>query len=432
MKSTIYRWRSAAILLLFILTGCEVTSERINSWKQSENGTPKLRHVVRDTALKMQLRVEAAEALCDIGLFIPLAEDLKATSEGDRKQIYSGLKERLLQRMKGSNPQATSRVQLQAKDALASLREFADQNELKEIDQELVTWLLGDWDNRNEGEYSTDRIITAIGAPAAPVLVEHLLNSPAILVVLATHLREIGHQPSQDAAAVKLVGLAQIQKPVQLATFHALGKIGSIKAVAYLNKIAQKGELQHRVWALRSMALFPHPSILETAKKIASDKSLKGDQAILRDEAFTILEKTKDPKGLDVLASFLESKEELFRYQAMESIIVGFGVPGLQKLLHSLPSRYIYKKRDVKDFIEDQISTKLGKKAIPTLKEALSSESWIARIIAIKMLGTLGSAKDLAALEKLGTDTTRLRGWDAGATVGSEAKAAVARIKNRK
>ena len=432
MKSTIYQWSGITILLLITLPGCEVTSDRISSWKQSENGTPKLRHAVRDPSVKLPLRVEAAEALCDIGLFIPLAEDLKAVAEGDRKQIYSGLNGRLLKRMKGSNPQATSRVQLQAKDALASLREFADQTELKEIDQELISWLLGDWENRNEGEYSTDRIITAIGAAAAPVIVKHLLDTPAILVVLATHLHQIGHQPSQDAAAEKLVGMAQIQKPVKLATFHALGKIGSVKAISYLNDVARKGELQHRVWALRSMALFPHPSILPTAAQIAGDTGLKGDQAVLRDEAFSILEKSRDPKGLEILCSFLESKEELFRYQAIESIITGFGVQGLQKLLVALPSRYIYKKRDVKDFIEDQISSKLGKKAIPALLEALSSESWIARLIAIKVLGTLGSGKEGEALEKLVTDTTRLRGWDAGATVGSEAKAAVERIKNRK
>jgi hypothetical protein len=435
MKSTIYLWSVLASLAALGL-GCEVTSEKIGVWKQSENGAPKLRAAVRDRKQSIPIRVEAAEALCDNGLFAPLADDFKAVaaaSEQDAKQIMADLVKRLLDKMKGSNPKATSKVQLQAKDSLFSLRELADEATRKNVDEELLRWVLLDFRERSTGEHSADKVIAVIGVRSGPLLAERLGADPALVVPLATHLRAVGDAAAREAGAERLIELARRQtSPEELPkTLEALGKVGSVKAVSYLAQIANKGDLNQRRLALRALALFPHVSVVALAKGVAADSTLKGEEAELRDDAFALLEKIDDPSSLDALVSLATSKEEKVRYQAVEATVGGFKEKGLTKLLEALPSSYTYKKQDVKDFIEDDI-VKLGKGAVPVMRKALGSQSWVARVVAIHVLGRLGTKEDVAALEKLTSDQTKLRGWEAGATVGTEAKAAADMIQSRK
>jgi HEAT repeat protein len=433
MKSNICLWHALASLVAFSAAGCEVTSEKINLWKQSENGAPKIRAALRDTRQKVAVRVEAAEALGELSLFAPLAEDLRAIAESDRRQVAEELVKRLLARMKGSNPKSSTKVQVQAKDTLFALRDIADEGLRKTIDEEVLQWMAGDWENRTTGENSAEKMITAIGRRAGPILAEHLGENPNLVVVFSSHLRAVGDQGARDVGAEKLIDLAkrQTDTKILLKIFEAMGKVGSVKSVGYLIEVAQKGEFHQRQWALRALTLFPHPSAIAIAKSIAADTSLKDEQAELRDDAFGLLEKIKDPKSLDALLSFLSGKEEKVRYQAIEALLSGFGAEGLTKLLEALPIGYTYKKEDIKDFIEDDI-IKLGKNALQPVRSALESKSWIARLIAIRVLSRMGTKEDVAVLEKLTSDQTKLRGWDAGATIGREASAAVDVLKSRK
>jgi HEAT repeat protein len=417
-------------VLAFSLVGCEVTSEKIARWKQSDKGAAKIRAALRDTGQKLSIRAEAAEALGEMSLFEPLGEDLKAVTEQDRKQIMDELSKRLLAQMKGSNPKSTNKVQLQAKDTLFAIRGLAEEPIRRTLDDEVVRWILGDWGNRSSGEHSADKVVKTIGGRAASLIAEQIGGEPPLVVTFAILLREIGDQGARDLGAERLVELARRQTPVAEQTFLALGKVGSLKALAHLAGVAQKAPTDQRVWALQAMAHHPHPSVIPVAKGIASDASLKDDDARVRDEAFTLLEKIDDPQSLDALLGLLSSNEEKVRYRVVEAVVEGFKAKGLTKLLESLPPGYTYKKDDLKDFIEDDIA-KLGASALPPLRQALASKSWIARLIAVHVLAQVGTSEDLAGLQKLTSDVTKLRGWD-GATLGSEATAAVEKLKSRK
>ncbi len=422
--------RSTLVLLALALVACEVTSEKIQQWKQSEKGAAKLRYALRDAKQKIAIRAEAADALGENGLFAPMAEDLKTITAGDRRQIVEELVKRLLVRMKGSNPKSTSKVQIQAKDALYAVREFAEESQ-KTIDDELARWLLADWQNRQEGESSGEKIIRAIGVRAGPWLAEQVAVDSVTLKAFPTLLREVGDQGARDAGAERLVELAKKQTPIEELTLAALGRVGSLKASAYLEGLAKKGEAADRIRALQALAWFPHPSLVPTAKAIAADGSLKDDAAQIRDEAFTLLEKINDPAALDALLSFLGEKDDKVRYRAVEAVVEGFGVKALTKLLETLPVGYTYKKVDLTDFVENDI-VKLGAKALPAMRSALESKSWIAKLIAVHVLSRIGTTEDVPALEKLTSDGTKLRGWAGGDTVGTEAKAAAEKLKSRK
>ena len=109
-------------MLSLALLGCEVTSEKINIWKQSTKGAAKIRAALRDTGQAMEVRIEAAQALAEMGLTQPLTTDLASLSGPDRKLVTEALNQGLLAKMKGANPNETPRVQVQAKDALYSIR----------------------------------------------------------------------------------------------------------------------------------------------------------------------------------------------------------------------------------------------------------------------------------------------------------------------
>ncbi len=264
----------------------------------------------------------------------------------------------------------------------------------------------------------------------APGLVRAMERN-AQLPFVARMLRQHADQQHRDQGARALVRLARKQDPVSPTTFEALGRVGSLHAVDLLLSIARSNNklLQIRVWAMRALGLYPHPRQIPAARALAGDASLKGQAAIVRDEAFSLLEKIDHPKSLEALLSFLSDTNPMVRYRAVEGVLDGFKVRGLAPLLKRLPTSVRYKREDLKDFVEQYI-VGLGPAALPALRAALSSKSWIARLVAARTLGRLGTVKDLAPLAPLARDRTRVPGWGK-ATVGAEASAAAASIKKR-
>lgn len=430
MTSRNIRGFALLALVASLLSGCEVTREKIDIWKQSDRGAAKIRAAVRDTGQTMAVRTYAAEALAEMGLAMPLADDLKAISAADRGQITAAVAKDLVVKMKGPNPKSTTRVQIQAKDALFSIRDLLDPAERAKVDREVVAWILGDVRERDAGEHSTEKIVNTIGAPAGGVLVDALDQQGAPLNVIAMLLRKVGSEADRDKGALKLVALAKKQDPIPNSTFFALGKVGSLNSLRYLEELAKGDNFERRVLAVRAMGLFPRTEMLPTLEALAADESLKDKEAMLRDDAFASMEQIKDPKTKEILVKFLQDKDEKVRYRAVEAMASGFGADGVQQLLDALPTSYTYKKVDLIDFVEQPLM-QLGKSVLPPLRKALTSESWIARVVAAHVLGEVGTREDLPALQKLVGDTTKIKGWTGGATVGSEAQAAVDSLKKR-
>ncbi len=430
MKSRHYLgW--VCIALLTFGVGCEVTSEKLNIWKQSTRGAAKIRAAIRDTGQTMEIRIEAAQALAEMGLTQPLSEDIKVLNEADRKIILDALYKGLLAKMKGTSPKETTRVQVQAKDALYAIRPLIAAEERKNIDRELVTWLVDDYQQRDAGDHSADKIIKEAAETGAQVMAEMIDLEGAPIVVISTLLRRGANETLREAAGKRLVGIAKEQSPPSVAVIRSLGVVGSLSAIKYLAKLVKtKGDLETRVYAMRALALYPHTSMIRLGKSIAGDTSLKDDLAILRDDAFTLLERIHHADSQKALITFLTDKDDLVRYRAVESLLAGWGAGGLSKLLASLPSSYTYKKEDLVELVERPLIA-LGNDILPPLQKALKSDSWIARLIAVRILAKVGNKKDLPAIERLKSDSTKLKGWAGGETIGTEAAKAVAALKAR-
>ena len=430
MKSSCYLSIITALLALLVLSGCEVTREKINIWKLGDKGAPKLRACIRDGSQTMEIRIECAGAVAEMGLGFYLAQDLKSLKPEESKKIIGKLTALLISKMNGSNLKETTRVKIQAKDALYSIRGFLEKGERTKVDQAVVTWILADFRKRNEGDHSVEKVVKTVGQAAAKPLADSLDTGGTPPLYVSVLLRRVGDQASRDAAAVKLVARSKKDKKLNPRILEALGRVGSIVAVDYLNGMATKGDMTQKVLCLRALQLFPHVKSLPLAQSIAADDTLKDDKALIREEAFNLLSVISDPKALDILAGFMTHKVEDVRYTAMHQIIEGFRDKGLTKLLQSLAASYTYKKQDLADLVVSYI-VDLGPKALPPIRSGLKSSNWLAKLVCIQVLARLGTKQDMVALEKIATDKVKIKGWE-GATIGSEAMAAVKQIQSRK
>ena len=430
MKSCPYLDKALVIMLLWFVAGCEVTKKKIDIWKLSDKGAAKLRACVLDDSQTMNIRTECAQALAEMGFVYYLSKDLNGVNLSDKKTLTADLGKKLITSMKGSNPKETTKLKIQAKDALFSIRGMLNSKQRDEADAEVVRWILSDSKERNGGDHSAEKIIKTAKSVAGPILAEAIDQGGTRPLAVAYLIRQVGSQVDRDNAAKKLVVLAQKEKKPTAHTLEALGRVGSVYALDHLMQIAQKGQLGERVFALRALQLWPHIRILAVAKAIASDDTLKDKKLLIREEAFNLLSMIPDPKALDILVGFLESPNEDLRYTVAHRIIDGFKVKGLPKLLEGLSISYTYKKADLAELVVSYIAD-LGAKALPSITSGLGSKNWVAKLVSIQVLAKIGTKKDLVALEKLVNDTTKIKGWEK-ATIGSEAKAAVNMIKSRK
>ncbi len=431
MKSCPYLDKALVIVLLWFVAGCEVTKKKIDIWKQSDKGAAKLRACVLDDGQTMDIRIECAQALAEMGLVHYLSKDLSSINLSDKKKITADLAKKLVTSMNGSNPKETTRVKIQAKDALFSIRGMLNAKQRDEADGAVVRWILGDFKERNQGDHSAEKIIKTAKSVAGPILADVVDQGGTRPLYVAILVRNVGGQLDRDAAAKKLVVMAGKEKKPSAHTLEALGRVGSIYAVDHLVGVAQtKGDMAARVFALRALQLWPNARALAVAQAIAKDDTLKDKKLLVREEAFNLLAMIKDPKAIDILVGFLAHAEEDIRYTAMHRLIEGFKVKGLPKLLEGLSLSYTYKRSDLAELVVSYIND-LGAKALPPIRFGLNSTNWMARLVCIQVLAKIGTKKDLVALEKLVNDKTKIKGWEK-ATIGSEAKAAANMIRSRK
>jgi hypothetical protein len=133
-------------------------------------------------------------------------------------------------------------------------------------------------------------------------------------------------------------------------------------------------------------------------------------------------------KGL--LSIISSDKEEIVRYRAFESVLAARKAEGIVPALEAFPASAAYKKVDVDDLLVKLIE-KIGASARPALVAALSSRVPLARMTAVMALEQIGRAPDAPALDKLAGDSSPVKGFPAGDTVGKEAAHAAEAVRKK-
>jgi hypothetical protein len=138
--------------------------------------------------------------------------------------------------------------------------------------------------------------------------------------------------------------------------------------------------------------------------------------------------------GLDAQKGLLEiissDKEELVRYRAFESALVAGKNEAIGPALEAFPASASYKKVDVDDLLVKLIE-KMNPSPRPALEKVLASAAPLARMTAVLSLEQVGKAADAPALEKLAGDTSSVKGFPAGDTIGKEAARVAEALKKK-
>jgi HEAT repeat protein len=417
----------------FGLQACnKPSSDNIQLWKTTEKGPERLHDALADHGTPPRLRAEAAVALVDIGRAEEVDTTFQTLPADDRTEIAKSLEPLYEVAMKDPSPDKA----LAARDALYSLRQFVTPDDQKRIDAALLPVLEADLKagHLRQGRHSIDKMLTAVGSDAGAMLARVLAEPDASYVQAAELLGKIGDADAREKGGVALVARATSEKPrgkkpeADAAMDKALGAVGGPTAIKYLEEKVVGPNKDDAALAVRSLQERRDPSVLPFAIKIASDP--KGDK-IVRDEMFGVIESIGGLEAQRGLLGIISSdREEIVRYRAFESALTAGKADAIQPALEAFPASAAYKKVDVDDLLVKLIE-KLGPPARPALVKTLGSQAPLARMTALMSLEQLGRAPDAAAVEKLAGDSTSVKGFPSGETIGKEA-AHVAELLKKK
>ena len=403
-------------------TGCEkTTSDSIQVWKTTEKGPGKLAEAVRDRKVDAKLRAQAAAALVDIGKSDEVEAALAAMPPSERFDVVRALIPLYVSGM-GTGGGATPEKALAARDALFSLRALASPEDQTQIDAALMPGLEADLraGRVRNGRQSVEKILQTIGAPAGAMLAK-LLGEPIPSLgygAVAELLARVGDESARQMGASALVARAGREKTVPEAMWKAIGVLGGAASVKFLEDKIQHGSHDETLAAVRALQQKREPEALPFALRMAGDA--KADRAV-RDEMFGVVETIGGPQAKDGLVKIIQSDhDELVRYRAFESLLGVAKQDGIVSGLEAFPASAAYKQVDVDDLLVKLIE-KLGPAARPALLQALESKFPLARMTAVMSLEHLGQAADAGPLGKLGKDTTMIKGFPTGDTIGKEA-----------
>ncbi len=422
-------------ILLLGLAACEsVSSEKIEQWKGTQKGPPKIEEALRSSGVAPGLRAEAAAALGDLGMPEKVDEVMAALPADQRWEILKSLVPIHVKAME-SAPVPKAR---DARDGLFSVRGYAQPEERQRIDAAILTSVEKDLKDGRfvGGRHSLEKMLTAIGIPSGPMLVRLLQDPKAPYKGLAELLLRVGDEAARDQGGAALVRRAAAEKEIPNDLWIAVGTLGGQNVTDFLTQKLLKGPPAEAALAAKALQQARYPSVLPLALKIAADPKANN---LVRDEAFGVVEKIAGPAAQKGLVEIIASdKKDLVRYRAYEAALETGKVEAVLPALQAFSDKLSFKREDVADFLVKDIS-KLGLPAKPAVLSALSSPLALARITAVWALEaplanprqSLGTASDAAALLKLANDKASPKGFPASVTVGSEAKRVAAVLQKR-
>jgi HEAT repeat protein len=410
--------------------GCsKPTSDSIQVWKTTEKGPEKLHDTLASHSVPAQLRGEAAVAMVDIGRGEEVDTVIGSLPADDRAEIAKTLIPGYQAAMTAQGPTGTRA--LEYRDALFSLRQSVPAADKQRIDAILLPALENDFKagKLRQGRHSLEKMLTAIG-PESTAMMVSVLGMDVPFGPTADLLAKIGDDASREKGAAALVArapkLKEDKHPDLL--YKALGALGGPTAVKYLEGKVASGNKEEALLATRALGERRDPAVLAFALKVAADP--KADKTV-RDEMFGVIEGIGGLDAAKGLATIISSdKDEIVRYRAFESMLAARKADGIQPGLEAFPASATYKKVDVDDLLVKLIE-KQGAAARPALVQTLASRAPLARMTAAMALEQMGRAPDAPALEKVAGDTTPLKGFPAGETVGKTAARAAASAKKR-
>ncbi|MDB4964140.1 MAG: hypothetical protein JWP01_4139 [Myxococcales bacterium] len=397
----------AAIMLLGLSTGCEKTDhENIDKWTRTEKGPGKLKKALKDEGNDPDLAAHAAANMIRMGNDPDVRAAFEEMSQPRRVQVIGKLAPRLwdLARIEREDSLPGS-GQIVAKDALISLRKYADDTQKQQIDTYLIDWYaVMSYEGRAKvGSTLGSAVMRMVGAPAGKKLMS-VVNG-----VLAA--------PGQEKVKIRIGDELML----------GLAASGNPEAVKYVLDIARmdRGDPSLPKRAMRQLytAYVDPAGLFDLADPAALVANLDGLVAIAKDEtmagqpandAISLIRAAGSPQCFDPLLSMvrLPHPDPRFRYATAYAALYCGGTKTIAQVVRALPESGNY----VRDEMHGAVSGEIAKmsprdQVLGQLRELLADKGKISRWVAAEALAAMKSVEDAPRLEALAGDKEKLVGY---------------------
>lgn len=294
-EETMRRERSAAVLVavLMAVAGCSVSDADIERWKHTQRGPRKITTVLISTEYPQPMRVHAARALVEMrhpnanGLEL-LASALTQTPQADRETLVHALMPELRQMMNGAAQAGSSgptMEQIRAKDAAFVLlrgdgrASFASNEDRQVLVNELLDWMLADFNSRALAGQATAEQIVGVAREAAIARLTAAINAQdgtiPVLGEFSRLINGVASPQGKQAATARLVAVArEIEAPAITPRLVAKAReltTGRQVPEATLNRLAETLREQYLTRVFDSIRTLGQPNGGEYLVSVAAN-----------------------------------------------------------------------------------------------------------------------------------------------------------------
>jgi hypothetical protein len=393
------------VLIALLVAGCEKTNhDNIDKWTHTEKGPGKLKKAFADESIDADLSAHAGANLIKMGKDPEVKQILDQMGSARRQAVIGKFAPRLweIARVEG-DMQMPRPIQVAAKDALITLRKYADDAEKQQIDTYLMDWYgAPSYEGRaSVGAVLGATVVRMIGAPACKKLKQ---VTDGIIAA-----------PGQEKAKNKigdelLLGLAAS---------------GSPECVAYVLDIAkmQRGDETLPARAMSALykayvdpgGLFDMVSPEALVPNLPAITSIAQDDAMpaaAANDAVSLIRVIGMPQCEPALVSMVAHPhpDPRFKYMAANNALRCGGVKAIEDVVHALPDGP-YARDELTGAVSGEIAKMSPKdQVVAALHDLLGSKRTIEKWVAIEALAAMKIPDENARIAKV-SGNAKLTGY---------------------
>lgn len=400
--------RLLTIAIVLAFTACEKTDhDSIDKWVSTEKGPGKLKKAVEDEGLDADLSAHAAANLIKppSSQELDVKNAIERMSPGRRHDVVGKLIPRLWEFARVENEKKpANNTQIAGKDALVTIRKWADETQKTQIDGYLVEWY---------GVYAYEARATGGQYPGAQVV---RMVGPSITKRLIDVLNGFIAAPGQEKSKFRL------SDELMLGIAASGGADGVKKLLEVIKLDRGDDSLPGRATdALYKAYIDPNglfdiqtPDALEpnldALVALAKDDTQKGK---VTNDAIALIRALGAPKCFAPLVGMVASphKSSRFKYVAANNALRCGGTKSIVEVVKALPDG-AYVRDELTGAISGEIAKMTPKdQALAALRQLLGEKSTVARWVAIEALTAMKSVEDQPKIAALASAKDPLVGY---------------------
>jgi hypothetical protein len=389
-----------AALLVTLCAGCDKTSHpNIDKWMNTEKGPGKLKKALIDDSIDADLSAHAAANMIKKSRDPEVREALDQMSQQRRTDVVGKLAPRLWEIARIENELSLpGPANVQAKDALVTMRKYADDATKQQIDKYLIDWYcVASYEGRaHSGSSQGATVVRMLGPTAGKKLIE-VVNAVIAAPGQVKTKNKIGDElllgmaASGNSDAVKyILDIAKMDRGDPTLAPRAMSALYR----AYVNS---EGLFE----PVEPTSLAPHVAQIVDLIK---DESLPGEVA---DDGVKLLRAVGPPSCLAPLVGMIPVPHSnlRFKYVAAQQALGCGGTNAIPQVVRALPD-VPYQQPELSGAIAQTIASMSPRPAVlAAVRSLLDDRKTISRWVAIETLAQMKSVEDapkIAALSKSG------------------------------